>query len=330
MPQDPLESRLLVLIEPVVVLLVAFVGSMGLGFVAFFATAVVLEDKGVGILVEYNRKLVVSLTPADVAEPPSLDEAADIVRDVLPGADVIVLPEEEDSWTLTAWYEDELPEGSSGAISAELMHLGWEHPDSTLTVQPSLMAAMENPRRMKLYLPPLMGAQALCFIAMTMLMLRWRRPRAFAKTAGLPAVFGWGVLTAVGAFVLSTLIGLTLNALGLEIEEQAWIQALMSDGNTLLLLSPLLVLIGPISEEVFFRGYVFRRLYFGATPAWAYAVSAVLFGLIHLHWVGIPMYITIGLMFCWVHRKTGTLWAPVVAHVVYNAGVLLIPFLVSP
>ena len=56
---------------------------------------------------------------------------------------------------------------------------------------------------------------------------------------------------------------------------------------------------------------------------------AVLFGLIHVHPVGIPMYVTIGLVFCWVHRRTGSLLAPVVAHVIYNGIVLAIPLLVS-
>ncbi|NIM62730.1 MAG: CPBP family intramembrane metalloprotease, partial [Acidobacteria bacterium] len=56
-------------------------------------------------------------------------------------------------------------------------------------------------------------------------------------------------------------------------------------------------------------------------------VSAVLFAVIHWHPIGFPMYAIIGLVFCWVYRRTGNLWAPVCGHVIYNAIVVGIPLL---
>ena len=327
--QPTRKSILLVILETGVALLLAFFASILLGGLAFVATAALVEEDGVMALMGTGRKMSVALSATDPEKTPSLADTTELVQQALPGADVIVVPDGSDSKVLMAWLTADLPNNALGTIVGELQRLGWERPEPSVVVQPGLMGAMENPRRMRVYIPSLMSLQALCFVAATWILLRWRKPAALGPKRGLKAVAAWGAGAAVVAFLFSSLIGGLLRLLGLEIEEQGWIQALMADRDALLGLAPWLVLIGPISEEVFFRGYVFRRVHAAAGPGLGYAVSAVLFGFIHLHPVGFPMYTAIGLVFCWVHRRTGTLWAPVIAHVLYNGIVLSIPFILS-
>jgi len=93
-------------------------------------------------------------------------------------------------------------------------------------------------------------------------------------------------------------------------------------------LAMLAVAIGaPVSEELVFRGFLFSSLaasragLTGATlvttSAWAalhagYSVS----GLIEVF--------LIGLFFCWLLVKTGSLWVPLVCHAVYNGTIMLV------
>lgn len=330
MEHEKKHSWLLVGLETVLVLLAAFLASMVLGAFALFGTALVVEEDGLAAMIGQSGKLELSMTANEAAGPPSIEETRAAVQETIAKADVIVQPQTDGEWSLTAWFEGEAPDGGLGRLLGALQALGWSHGEPALSRQPTLMGAMENPTRMRTYVPPLMTMQALCFVFAAWAMLRWRKPPPLSVVKrAMPAAMLWGVGGALLAFVASSLIGGLLHLLGLEVEEQAWIRALMSDGNALLGLAPWLVLIGPISEEVFFRGYVFRRAYTAIGPGAGYALSALLFGVIHLHPVGIPMYAVIGLVFCWVHRRTGTLWAPVIAHVVYNGVVLIVSFFVG-
>ena len=75
----------------------------------------------------------------------------------------------------------------------------------------------------------------------------------------------------------------------------------------------------PLTEEIFFRGFVFA----GLTPRWggfgAAVGSALIFAAFHLHpGVLIPIFF-IGLLMAGLYRFTGSLWPPILAHAGYNA-----------
>ena len=91
------------------------------------------------------------------------------------------------------------------------------------------------------------------------------------------------------------------------------------DGPAVLLTFQALAFITPMSEELFFRGFIFRGLLPKMGPWWAIAVSALLFSGFHLS-VGvlIPIFIT-GFLFAWLYWKTGSLWAAIGAHAGQNA-----------
>jgi membrane protease YdiL (CAAX protease family) len=90
-----------------------------------------------------------------------------------------------------------------------------------------------------------------------------------------------------------------------------------------ILVGLLVVLAAPISEEIFFRGFVFggmrRRLPFiGAA-----LISAVIFGAFHYTGPGsltvLPQLAVLGLVFAWVYERTGSIYPTMALHVLNNA-----------
>jgi membrane protease YdiL (CAAX protease family) len=78
------------------------------------------------------------------------------------------------------------------------------------------------------------------------------------------------------------------------------------------------VLLGPLFEELFFRGLVLngmRRRY----PAWkAIGLSTLLFALSHANPWQLAIPLLTGVVFGWVVVRTRTLWLPVIGHAVHN------------
>lgn len=75
----------------------------------------------------------------------------------------------------------------------------------------------------------------------------------------------------------------------------------------------------PLTEEIFFRGFVFT----GLTHRWgvsgAAVGSALIFAAFHLHpGVLVPIFFT-GLLLAVLYRFTGSLWPPILAHAGQNA-----------
>ncbi len=96
------------------------------------------------------------------------------------------------------------------------------------------------------------------------------------------------------------------------------------DGSTLALIAAgfLIVVVAPVSEEVFFRGFMFAGLR-RAMPLWIAAViSAMVWGSLHLTGGNIAVAIQLavfGVILAYLYEHSGSLWAPIMAHGVNNA-----------
>ena len=86
---------------------------------------------------------------------------------------------------------------------------------------------------------------------------------------------------------------------------------------------PWIVLAAPLSEEVFFRVYMFRFLSQRVGVLTGILVSSASFALIHLNLSGFFVYLAVGGVFALIYRRTSNIWAPISAHVTYN-GILMI------
>ena len=79
----------------------------------------------------------------------------------------------------------------------------------------------------------------------------------------------------------------------------------------------------PVTEEIFFRGFIFAGLVSRFGPWWSMIASAVIFSAFHLNWgVVIPIFVT-GLILAWLYHRTGSLWPGIAAHAGQNSLALL-------
>ena len=139
----------------------------------------------------------------------------------------------------------------------------------------------------------------------------------------------WGLGTGVAAFLCAMVVSAMQHLLGWSVEEQAWLQDLLKNRDALLSLIPMVVLVVPFAEEVFFRGYFFRFLYQRSGAPVAYLLSAGCFSLVHLHLPGLPTYFIVGLLFAMVCSRTSSLAAPVVGHMTYNGLALTVALMTT-
>ena len=89
-------------------------------------------------------------------------------------------------------------------------------------------------------------------------------------------------------------------------------------------LLPVVVLIGPLVEELLFRGALLSVLRTRLGDGWAIAVSAIVFGAVHLPdlgwlWYAVPNLVLIGVFCAWLRVRSGSIWPGFVAHAANNA-----------
>ena len=80
----------------------------------------------------------------------------------------------------------------------------------------------------------------------------------------------------------------------------------------------------PLLEEPLFRGVVFRG-FASALPFWGAALlSGAVFALVHVNAASFAALWFLGVAFAWLYARTGTILAPMTAHVLFNAANLLL------
>jgi membrane protease YdiL (CAAX protease family) len=168
----------------------------------------------------------------------------------------------------------------------------------------------------------------LAVVVGTALWLRLRRAWQPTWLTGHRPRSGWlagliGAGGAVGGFlVVQLVVGLLIWVTGQEPPQQE-IFDLMGDPTVALVLSLIAVFVAPVVEEIIFRGVLqdvlARRLSWGL----AAILQSAIFSAIHIETLtSPPMFLALGLLgylFTWLRRWTGSLVAPIIAHLVFNA-----------
>lgn len=98
-----------------------------------------------------------------------------------------------------------------------------------------------------------------------------------------------------------------------------------------MVLALMVVSIGPLVEELLFRGALLSALLRRLPPGWAVAACVLLFGAVHLpglhfKWYALPDLMLLALALCWLRLKSGSLWPSVLAHGVNNAVAMIALF----
>lgn len=83
----------------------------------------------------------------------------------------------------------------------------------------------------------------------------------------------------------------------------------------------LIVIVAPLSEELFFRGFMYAGLR-RSLPIWPAAViSALIWGSLHLSGgnVGVAIQLSVfGVILAYLYERSGSLWTPILAHALNN------------
>jgi membrane protease YdiL (CAAX protease family) len=169
----------------------------------------------------------------------------------------------------------------------------------------------------------LLQAVVLCGTAIV-LAGRTRKPQPWhfgLRRAPFGQAVGWAAL-GLFAFFVAVII---YTALVAPEGEQSVTEDLGADESTLALVAAGLVVIvvAPIAEEFFFRGFFYRALRSKLGVLAAASIDGLVFGLIHFTGSEtlelLPILALLGLMFCLVYEKTGTLYTVIALHAVNNS-----------
>jgi membrane protease YdiL (CAAX protease family) len=141
----------------------------------------------------------------------------------------------------------------------------------------------------------------------------------------VPKAFGIALLTLLVYYIAAGLF----SQLVLQPEQEDIGGELgVGDPNLLIAVSAVLVIavVAPVTEELFFRGFVFA----GLRSRWslwpAAVVVGLIFGIVHAP-TGLTAVVplaALGVALCWLYDRTGSLWPCVFAHVINNSLALLV------
>jgi len=134
-------------------------------------------------------------------------------------------------------------------------------------------------------------------------------PVALVLVAGISMnlLYEWletslGVNTAPGADPVSTLL-----------------QEFTQSGVGLAGMILIAVLVAPIAEETFLRGFVFAGIANRYGYGWGAVISALIFSVAHLQLGALLPIFILGLLLAWVYIRTGSIWPCIFIHAVYNS-----------
>ena len=85
-------------------------------------------------------------------------------------------------------------------------------------------------------------------------------------------------------------------------------------------------IVGPIAEELCFRGLMYTRLKSAMPAVLAALLSAAVFGAVHGAWIWFVYAFPLGLVMVWVFHRFRSLWASILLHIAFN----LVNFLLLP
>jgi membrane protease YdiL (CAAX protease family) len=78
-------------------------------------------------------------------------------------------------------------------------------------------------------------------------------------------------------------------------------------------------IIGPLIEEMLFRGIILRSFLVNYSTSKSIVLSALLFALYHLSIYQIPVAFLLGCLFAWLYVRTSSLYPSILGHVIYNS-----------
>ena len=150
----------------------------------------------------------------------------------------------------------------------------------------------------------------------------WFGPRKYKvswATLGLgkPDGVAWWFAGAVGFAGLAIIYGFVGAAWLVGIEEPTQ-DEIFDNPGPFIVVAIGAILLAPVIEEIFFRGFIFGWLRGHLGWVAAAAVSGVLFSVGHLSLFAVLPFTVIGILFAWSYQRTGSIRPGMIAHFMIN------------
>lgn len=150
------------------------------------------------------------------------------------------------------------------------------------------------------------------------------RPWQFGlRRAPLWRTVGWAALGMLAFYVLTAVYAAIVQP---DVEQDVVDSLGANDGTLGLVAAGLMVMVvAPFVEEFFFRGFFYRALRTRYPIYAAAVVNGAIFGVIHFSFDGadglliLPPLMFLGVIFCLVYERTGSLWSVIGMHAFNNA-----------
>ena len=89
----------------------------------------------------------------------------------------------------------------------------------------------------------------------------------------------------------------------------------------------MVVVVAPVVEETFFRGFVFAGLRGRYDWRWAAAISSALFAAAHLELTFFIPAFVLGYIFAYLYQRSGSVWPGMIIHAAMNALAMAVLYL---
>lgn len=151
-------------------------------------------------------------------------------------------------------------------------------------------------------------------------------------TANLSAALGLGIIGGSLTFWAVTASGLLSKGL---LERVGWLEEWLrgffdvnvknATGLDLLVAGLVIIVVAPVCEEIFFRGFLYPAMRRNM-GLWAAALlNGLLFSFVHFSLFGLLGRTLAGALFCVLYEYTDNLWSPVAAHLLNNFVAFFLP-----
>jgi membrane protease YdiL (CAAX protease family) len=146
----------------------------------------------------------------------------------------------------------------------------------------------------------------------------------------LGRALSWLVVLLLGIFAVNNLYQYVITVLHLNIQTNDQVLLAHSKEAPLTTYATLIaaVIVAPICEEVFFRGFVFTGLCRGMPVGWAIVLSALLFATTHADPGSFVVLFVIGLALAFLRWRTHSIWPGIALHALNNGAAALLIVLI--
>jgi membrane protease YdiL (CAAX protease family) len=88
-------------------------------------------------------------------------------------------------------------------------------------------------------------------------------------------------------------------------------------------------IIGPIIEELFFRGFLYPALRKKTGVLLSVLLSSVFFSLLHMTFIGFLPIFFLGILLAYIYERSGNIIASIAIHIIHNSSITLFLFIIK-